>query len=125
MTASEEEVPHSQFRQDLDAGAIGEVTVEPERIVYTLSESGEEADETVATRKAVRIVVKGWLSDSAVERLGDMKIASVEGEGRETVTALVGPVRDQAALNGILNSLRGLHLTVLTVEVRNKEEKVR
>jgi hypothetical protein len=68
--------------------------------------------------------LKAWLSDSAVERLGDMKIASVEGEGRETVTALVGPVRDQAALNGILNSLHGLHLTVLTVEVRNKEENV-
>jgi len=71
-----------------------------------------------------RIVVKGWLSESAVERLGDMKIASVEGEGRETVTTLVGPVRDQAALSGILNSLYGLHLSVLTAEVQKKEENV-
>ena len=38
MTASEEEVPYSQFRQDLEAGIIADVTVEPERIVYTLSE---------------------------------------------------------------------------------------
>jgi hypothetical protein len=72
-----------------------------------------------------RIAVKGWLSESAVERLGDMKIASVEGEGRATVTTLVGPVRDQAALSGILNSIYGLHLSVLTVEVRNKDENVR
>ena len=72
-----------------------------------------------------RIVVKGWLSDAAVERLGDMKIASVEGEGRETVTTLVGPVRDQAALSSILNSIYGLHLSVLTVEGRYKEPNLR
>ena len=71
-----------------------------------------------------RIVVKGRLAETTVERLGDMKIASVEGEGRETVTTLVGPVRDQAALSGILNSLYGLHLSVLTAEVQKKEENV-
>ena len=55
MMAGEEEVPYSQFRQDLATGAIAEVSVEPERIVYTMSESGEEAGEAVKTRKAVRI----------------------------------------------------------------------
>jgi hypothetical protein len=69
-----------------------------------------------------RIVVQGQLTDSTVERLGDMKIASVEGEGREAVTVLVGPVRDQVELFGVVNTLHGFHLSVLTVELRNKEE---
>jgi cell division protease FtsH len=55
MTASEEEVPYSQFRQDLAAGAVAEVTVEPERILYTVTEPGDESDEVAKTRKAVRI----------------------------------------------------------------------
>jgi ATP-dependent Zn protease len=36
MMAPEEEVPYSQFRKDLAAGEIGEVTIEPERILYDL-----------------------------------------------------------------------------------------
>ena len=53
--ANEEEVPYSQFRQDLAAGTIAEVTVEPERILYTVTEPGDETDEATKTRKAVRI----------------------------------------------------------------------
>jgi cell division protease FtsH len=55
MMAGEEEVPYSQFRQDLAAGQIQEVVVEPERIVYTVAEAPEGTDETAKTRKAVRI----------------------------------------------------------------------
>ena len=82
MTASEEEVPYSQFRQDLASGAIGEVTVEPERIVYTMSESGEEADETVKTRKAVRIE-----DEDLVEELVK---AGVEFQARAPTKGLLG-----------------------------------
>jgi len=67
-----------------------------------------------------RIVVKGRLAETTVERLGDMKIASAEGEKRETVTTLVGHVRDQAELSGILNTLYEMHLSVLTIEVQKK-----
>ena len=74
MKAGEEEVPYSQFRQDLATGAIAEVTVEPERVVYTMSESGEGTDATVATRKAVRIE-----DDDLVEELVD---AGVEFQAR-------------------------------------------
>jgi cell division protease FtsH len=55
MMAKEEEVPYSRFRQDLAAGAIAEVTVEPERIVYTIPGEGDETEEPAKTRKAVRI----------------------------------------------------------------------
>ena len=53
--ADEEEVPYSQFREDLAAGAIAEVTVEPERILYTISGSDDQTGDTAPTRKAVRI----------------------------------------------------------------------
>jgi len=67
-----------------------------------------------------RIVVKGWLAERTVERLGDMRIVSTEGEERETVTVLVGHVRDQAELSGIMNTLYGMHLSVLNIELRNR-----
>jgi hypothetical protein len=31
-------------------------------------------------------------------------------------TSLVGPIRDQAQLNGVLDTLYNLHLTILKVE---------
>ena len=55
MTASEEEVPYSQFRQDLAAGTIAEVTVEPERILYTVTDSGKDPGAEATARKTVRI----------------------------------------------------------------------
>ncbi|MGB6365581.1 MAG: ATP-dependent zinc metalloprotease FtsH [Thermoanaerobaculia bacterium] len=79
MTASEEEVPYSQFRQDLAAGAIAEVTVEPERILYTVSDSG---DETAKKRRAVRIE-----DDDLVEELVD---AGVEFQARTPQKGLLG-----------------------------------
>lgn len=69
-----------------------------------------------------RIVVKGRLAARTVERLGDLRIASAEGEGREAVTVLVGPVRDQAELSGIMNTLYGMHLSVLTLETPDQKK---
>jgi hypothetical protein len=37
------------------------------------------------------------------------------------VTTLLGPVRDQAALNGVLNTVYELHLPVLSVEKLARE----
>jgi len=37
LMAADEEVPYSRFRHDLAQGLIEEVTVEPDRIVYTLT----------------------------------------------------------------------------------------
>ena len=90
--ANEEEVPYSQFRQDLAAGTIAEVTVEPERILYTVTEPGDETDETTKTRKAVRIE-----DEDLVEELVE---AGVEFEAR-------------APSKSILTSLLGWILPVL------------
>jgi hypothetical protein len=51
-----------------------------------------------------------------------MRIVSAEGEGREAVTVLVGPVRDQAELSGIMNTLYGMHLSILAIETPNQKK---
>lgn len=63
-----------------------------------------------------RIVAQGRLDGYWWGRLGGMQVATQETpEG--TVTILVGPVKDQSELSGVLNTLRDLHLPLLRVEV--------
>lgn len=63
-----------------------------------------------------RIVVQGRLEERMSDRLGGMRI-EVAGEGEKTAgTTLVGQLRDQAELSGVLNTLYELHLPILAVE---------
>lgn len=48
-------------------------------------------------------------------RLGGVKIFTVT-EGGRSITTLSGPLIDQAALLGVINTLYDLHLTLLSVE---------
>ncbi len=67
-----------------------------------------------------RIRVLGLLDESWSEKLGGLRItASSLKDQKEPVTELVGKVRDQAELAGLLNSLYELHLTLLLVEYLN------
>jgi hypothetical protein len=67
-----------------------------------------------------RIRVQGFLDESWSERLGGLRITACALEDHEgPVTELVGQVRDQAELAGVLNSLYELHLTLLSVECLN------
>jgi len=68
-------------------------------------------------REAVyRIRVEGGLQASWSERLGDMTISpAISDEGLPTAT-LVGELRDQASLAGVLKTLYELHCAVLSVE---------
>jgi hypothetical protein len=64
-----------------------------------------------------RIRVLGCLDESWSERLGGLRIRQFNLEDQAgPVTELVGKVRDQAELAGLLNSLYELHLTLLSVE---------
>ena len=63
-----------------------------------------------------RIVVKGELGQEWSDRLAGLTITSTQREGGSPHTALVGPLRDQAELNGILETLYSLHLPILRVE---------
>jgi hypothetical protein len=59
-----------------------------------------------------RITVQGYITDSLVECLGEMVPASRSHKQ----TILVGSVKDQAELNGLLNTLVERHFCILSVE---------
>lgn len=48
--------------------------------------------------------------------MGDMKITGEISRDGNPRTLLSGPIRDQAELMGLLNTLYELHLTILSVE---------
>jgi len=68
------------------------------------------------TPATYRIQVKGYLEDKWSDRLGGMVIKATGGPEGERETVLVGRLADQAALFGVLNTLYGLHLPLLSVE---------
>ena len=65
---------------------------------------------SAGTRYAIR--VQGHLDPDWSEWLEGMTLTHEEGG----VTRLEGPIRDQAALRGLLNRLWDLHLTIVTVQ---------
>jgi hypothetical protein len=65
-----------------------------------------------------RIRVLGSLDQSCSERLCGMRIMSSDmKDQKEPITELVGMVRDQAELAGILETLYEKHFTLLSVEM--------
>jgi hypothetical protein len=68
------------------------------------------------------IRVQGSLSQSWADYLGDLYI-EVNHESDYPVTTLSGPVLDQAALLGVLNSLYGLGYPLLSVEYQYPTQK--
>ena len=63
----------------------------------------------------------GHLDASWSDRLAGMQITAHERADQTTVSTLVGRLRDQAELSGVLNNLYELHLPILKVEVVNGE----
>jgi len=68
-----------------------------------------------------RIVVGGRLDASWSDRLAGMLITPHTTGGSSEQTRLVGPIRDQAELSGVLNTLYDLRLCLLRVEVTKQE----
>ena len=68
-----------------------------------------------------RIVVQGRLKRSMSDRMAGMSIETAKGQGQGMVTMLVGRLRDQAQLNGVLNTLYELHLPVMEVKQLSDE----
>jgi hypothetical protein len=73
-------------------------------------ESASAPGTPLGFRYAIR--VEGLLDDHWSQWLDGMTISHEDGE----VTRLEGPFTDQAALYGLLNKLRDLRLTLLTVQ---------
>ena len=63
-----------------------------------------------------RVCVAGTLPGSWADRLGGLQIVHAGGSGSSNQTLLMGVVRDQAELLGILNTLHELRLPLLLVE---------
>ncbi len=63
-----------------------------------------------------RIRVTGHIDDSLSDQLGGMIVTRAFTADSHPITILVGHMRDQAALSGVLNELYELHLPLLTVE---------
>jgi hypothetical protein len=68
-----------------------------------------------------RIVVQGELSERWIKCLGTMEKSSAGRRHGLVCTTLRGLVRDQAQLNGILDTLYSLHLPILEIEKTEEE----
>jgi hypothetical protein len=69
-----------------------------------------------------RIRVQGFLDESWSENLGGLSITTSSREAQGAVTTLVGRLRDQAELFGVLHTLYELHLSILSVECLKGKE---
>ena len=63
-----------------------------------------------------RVCVAGTIPGSWADRLGGLQVVREGGDGSSDQTLLMGAVRDQAELLGILNTLHELRLPLLLVE---------
>ena len=63
------------------------------------------------------IRVKGHLKQGSSDFLGGMSITTSKEEGQTPVTTLIGRLKDQAELMGVLNSLYEFHMPLLSVEM--------
>lgn len=68
-----------------------------------------------------RIRVQGRLDPSWSDRLEGMNITRATAADDKEQTVLVGRLRDQGALSGVLNTLYELHFPVLSVECLESE----
>ena len=69
------------------------------------------------TPATYRIEVEGYLAQSWSDCLSGMDITLNKRSDQTAMTTLVGRLRDQAELSGVLNSLYDLRLSILKVEV--------
>ena len=68
-----------------------------------------------------RIRVQGHLDDSWSDRLGGMVLTRAFTADKEPMTILIGHLKDQGALSGVMNALYDLHLPVISVEFLNEK----
>jgi hypothetical protein len=68
-----------------------------------------------------RIVVQGVVGEHWRDRLAGLSVSTFERPGTPPRTTLLGQIRDQAELNGVLDTLYGLHLPILSVETLEEQ----
>ena len=88
-----------------------------------MATSSEPKDVEFGGPATYRIVVQGELDEDWCSRLAGMVITTSSRGDKTPHTTLLGLIRDQAELNGVLETLYGLHLTILKVENVDEESK--
>jgi hypothetical protein len=68
-----------------------------------------------------RIVVRGQLDGEWSDRLAGMEIITTSRWDKPSLTTLVGRIRDQAELSGVLDTLHGLHMPIIKIETIEEE----
>lgn len=80
-----------------------------------LHQPSETVDIDIAGASTYRIVVEGDLDPSYSDRVAGMIISNASRGDRKPITTLIGKIRDQAELSGVLEALYCLHLPILSV----------
>ena len=77
----------------------------------------------IDTKAEYSIRVAGFLDESWSDRMGGLAIVSSQTGAfdKKPVTALTGPLLDQAALFGVLNTLYDMRMPLLSVECLSVE----
>lgn len=89
-----------------------------------MSNSRSLKDLKLWTPATYRIKVKGCLKESWSDLLAGMKVTTSSQGDEEVFATLVGRLKDQAELSGVLNTLYELHLLLLSVEILSDEEPI-
>lgn len=66
-----------------------------------------------------RIVVDGKIPTNWADRLSGMSVVSEDEGGSSSTSLLQGTIKDQAELNGILETLYRLQVIIISVERQN------
>jgi hypothetical protein len=64
-----------------------------------------------------QIKIQGDLGENWSDKLGGMQVTIDRMVGNEPISTLIGKVRDQTALAGILGTLYKLHLLIISVNI--------
>ncbi len=86
-----------------------------------MSDNSNDKSIKLWTSAIYLIEVEGNLNESWSEFLAGMHITARKRSDSTIVTTLVGRLRDQAELTGVLNSLHDLHRPIVKVEVVNRD----
>jgi hypothetical protein len=87
----------------------------------TKNSPGLEGHNPKQSGSLYRLRIGGVLPESWEDRLGCLRIVHEEGTEPLTKTTLMGAVKDQSDLLGILNTLHGLRLPLLYLECLDAE----
>ncbi len=83
---------------------------------------GKNKDLNFKKAAIYKIVVNGILEETSSDSYRGMQVTVERKKGKENFSVLVGEIRDQAALSGILNNLYEAQLTVISVNMLSEIE---